>query len=280
MLLAGLFMTANLYALGMLFELAMEPHGIRLSKFEIFGLSALTRFSKQVSPDYIAATIRAVYLKKKYKSSYTRFASSFALSNLMQLTISGPIAILALITHKQNINSTVLIVLCLLVVAITFIIFGPLVSLFSNFVTKTPLVKVRLVNKANEALAHFDELRTQKVLLIRMTIWIFATLVISALMLKSIFFSLGQTIGVDSALFMSSMLSWSMVFSVTPGGIGVREGMLTLAGSVIGIPIAISLAAALSIRVLMFVITALLSAYFAPRLFNESFLSIHEIKSK
>ena len=92
---AALLIVINIYATGIVLDLAIEPHGVKLSKREAFGLANITRFSNQFSPSYVGATLRARYIKRSYGVSYTKFSSSFLVSNLLQFMISGLLAITA-----------------------------------------------------------------------------------------------------------------------------------------------------------------------------------------
>ncbi len=276
--LAAVLVMLNLYGMGMLFELAIKPHGVNLSRNEIFGLSALTRFSKQIMPAYLGATIRAVYLKKNYNVSYAKFSSSFLLSNVLQLIISGIIALaIYLFYEKTLLNSQPIIAVSLIVLFFLLLIYGPVTYLISFLKSKTQKNNSKIIERLMAASEYFDKLRSQPKLIASIFFWMLIVLAISSATIFSLYHSLGQDMDVLPAIFISALVSWSMVFSITPAGIGVREGLMVVGAGLMSVPIPETLAVSILLRLITFVVVSGLSAYYAPRLLNTTISNLGNI---
>jgi hypothetical protein len=278
LLVAAGLISINLYSFGKLFELAIEPHGVKLNRSEIYGLSVLTRFSKQISPAYIGATIRAVYLKKNYNVSYAKFSSSFLLSNVLQLIISGTLALAIYAFHENTLfNSRPIIAILVVVLLFLMLIYGPLTFFISALKRKTSNHKSKVLERLVAASEHYNKLRSHPKLLMRVFTWMLSTLAVSSATLFALYQSIGVDINVVSVVFISTLLSWSMVFSITPAGIGVREGLMALGAGLMGVPIPQTIAVSLLLRFITFIVVGLLSAYYAPKLFNTTLVNIKNV---
>lgn len=88
--------------------------------------------------------------------------------------------------------------------------------------------------------------------------------------------SLGTHLTLVSVLFISSLTSWSVLFAITPGSLGVREGLMVVAAQIAGVPIAATLVVAILLRLLTFIVAGILSAYYTPRLLNTSIFKLGE----
>jgi uncharacterized protein (TIRG00374 family) len=280
LLLSATLVTINVFCFGKIFELAIKPHGVNLSNHEVFGLAGLTRFSKQISPAYIGAAVRAVYLKKNYGVSYAKFSSSFLLSNVLQLAISGIVAILIFILHEQGLtNSQPLFLIFVLATLFILLIYGPITFFVSLFKKRTnKFIKNKIIERLTEALEQYDKIRKNPDVIIPTFFWMILALLISSVTLYALYSSLGVDISIVSTIFISAFLSWTMVFSITPGSIGIREGLMVLGASLMSVSVPETLAVALILRLVTFLVVTLISSYYAPKLLNTTLLNIKRVK--
>jgi uncharacterized membrane protein YbhN (UPF0104 family) len=112
-----------------------------------------------------------------------------------------------------------------------------------------------------------------------MFIWVLITLASTAAALLALYASIGLAIDSLSALFIAAIVSWSMVFSITPAGIGVREGLMVFGAGLIGIPIPETLTVAILLRFVTFFVAGILSIYYAPRLLGTTILNMKNVNT-
>lgn len=276
---AVLFVALNVFSIGALLELAIEPHGTKLSNKEIFGLSSLTRFSNQISPGYLGAVVRASYLKKNYNISYSKFSSSFLLSNILQFVISGFAALAVYVFYSADNAESKPIVLILVTVAVLMLmLYAPTKKLSQAIERLSRKRKSKVLERLADALNQFDKVRRHPNLFLRSLGWMIVTLLSSSVILLSLYMALGYNINFAAALFIASLASWTIVFSITPASIGIREGLMVIGARIMGVPIPLTISVAIILRIVTFTTVGALSFYFAPRLLNKTIFNIKSIK--
>lgn len=259
-------------------EAAIEPHGVKLSKSEILGLSALTRFANNISPSYMGTAIRALYLKKTYGVSYAKFASSFAFGNIIQVVVAGVIAVLILFsvaefTNEQDIRMILLLSVLLLVIFLIMPVSG-LSRYLMDRSGKTKKRKAKILERLSAMVSEYGKLRSRPILFVRMIIWTLVALLSTAASIYFIYLSLGESVSPLLVLFIAILGGLSILISITPGNIGISEGMLVLGAQLMGVPIPVTLAMAIVRRLFMYLVTFVLASYFAPKLLNTSFIKM------
>lgn len=270
----------NIFCQGMLLDLAVEPHGIKLSKKEVFGLSSITRFGNYISTAYGGTTLRAVYLKKTYGVSYTKFSSSFILSNVLQLVYTGFLAIFIYFVESGSVdNSRVVYVflfsLIFLLIVLVFPVRFPkrllerVMSKYSNKIFKL----------AYTALTEYGKVRRYPHMLSKIFFWLIIAVLSSATVLWLIYKSLGADVSLLPVMFISILGAWAIIFSLTPANIGISESLFVIGANLMGISIPITLIAAIVLRALIFSTVSLLSLYLAPKLLDTTFQKLKNIKN-
>ncbi|MDZ7744510.1 MAG: lysylphosphatidylglycerol synthase transmembrane domain-containing protein [Candidatus Saccharibacteria bacterium] len=275
-----LFIALNIYTMGYLIELAIEPHGVKLSKKEIFGLSALTRFSKQVTPGYIGLTVRAFYLKKSYGVSYAKFSSSLVLSNILQFVMSGLLAILIFTSLHSQPGAYSLPMLLIIIAVSLFLttLYAPLSKLIGGLIRLHNKHSYKVLERLHAAAEEYDKVRKHPKFIYRSAFWALITLVTTGVNLFLLYRVLGFEIGIAQSLFIAALSSWTMIFSITPAGIGVKESLMALGATLMQVPVPITLTVAILNRLLTFLLVSALSGYFAPALLNTSLTKISRFK--
>lgn len=269
----------SVYSIGMVVELAVEPHGVKLSKNEIFGLSALTRFANQISPGYLGATVRALYLKKNYKLSYSKFSSSFILSNILQFIIAG---ILALIIYGVSSDTfevgSPLFFMLIFVLMFLAILFLPILGLANSINKASKSFNSKILRRISIIIEQYNKVRSHPGLMYRTLFWVIVSLASSSLMILIFYEIIGFSVDILPAIFIAALANWTIIFSVTPAGIGVREGLMVVGAEIMNISIPATLTVAILMRLTIFLIVAILSSYYAPRLLNTTMTNIKALK--
>lgn len=281
LLASAVFLIGNIYSVAVATELAIEPHNVFLKRSEAFGLMSITRFSNQFAPNYISTAIRAAYLKRKHKVSYTKFSSSFIITNTLQLLFSGA----AILVTYFFINSSAANVDMIWIVAgfllfFVAILYIPLDWLENLGVKLEKKTKNRIVHRLRLILTEYIRVRSYSSLFIRTILWSAVTLLFSTLVVYAVFHSIGISIDIPSAIIISSLVNWSMVLSITPAGLGIREGLIVVGAQITGYSVEGALVVSLLIRGVTIATTALLSMYYGPRLLKGSPVSYLKKSSK
>ena len=281
LLIIGLVLVVfTLYSSGSVNETAMEPHGVKLTKHEILGLTAVTRFLGQFFPSYVSASARALYFKKKRGVSYAKFSSSFALTNIMQLAISGLIACTIYLSSGQTIDkSSAILLVFLITIVITLLIALPTGRLFLALYKLITRYKTGFLERLAAVPVEYSKVKAYPNTLIKTFFWIIVSLILSSLLLVLLYRSLGYDIAFIKAVFIASLLTWSVVLSITPAGIGIREGLMVIAAQIVDVPINETLAVALLLRLVTILTTSLISSYYSPRLFGQTLFKLGRHKS-
>lgn len=273
---AVLFLTLNIYAAGIVIDLAMEPHGIKLTKSEAFGLANITRFSNQFSPTYVGATLRAAYMKRVHHISFTKFSSSFLVSNLLQLMVSGVVGVVILFTILPSFDSAYILgVLCMVILIFLLILYTPLSPIIRFLQGKEYLYgndsyRSKLYSRFNDFLVSYIAVKRYPGLLLRTIFYILLITISLGIVYFSLYRLLGYNIEFSSSLLISSLTSWSVLVSLTPGNIGVREGLMVLIAQIVGAPLTITLLVAFLLRIITLIISGVFAVYYMPRMLNKS----------
>lgn len=254
----------SIYASGAINEIALEPHGVRISQKELLGLSSVNRFANQLAPSYVGASIRAVYFKKAYRVSYAKFSTSFAASNILQLIISGIIASVCFFAvHDTSLGmenySVILIgigVLCILFVM-------PLGFISKLIGALHKRLRKNFIKQLADLPLEFMKVRSHKGLMAKTITWMVIMISSSGVLTYCLYYALGGDIDPLSALFIGALGSWGLVLSITPAGIGIREGIMIFSAQLVGVPVPITVVAALLQRALVSTVAGIMTAIFS-----------------
>jgi|GEM_PF-1845002 len=273
----------NIYAIGVIMEAAIEPHGVMLSRHEILGLSSLTRFANNVTPSYLGTAIRALYLKKKYGVSYAKFTSSFAVSNILQLMISGVVALLILIYHSGfSAESDMALLMLGFIVFFVALIFVPVRWLAAFFERRSKKYaskrKGKIFERLSVVVTEYDKVRSQPKIFFKILIWTIVSIVATMGTIYYTYLALGLDVPILSAIFIAVLASWAIVFAITPGNVGVSEGLVVAGAQLMGVSIPVTIAMAILRRLIMYLVTFLLATYYAPKLLNTSLTKMSDYK--
>ncbi len=196
---------------------------IKLKLKEWFGLSAVTIMGNYLTPFKAGVSARAVYLKKKHLLPYTSFVSTISATYIINFFIYGLIGIvIGILVFKNNI--ILLSSLILFIIAFAFIFFSPKLS-------KTKYKKINYFIKVinDWALIRKD----YKIVTMLGFLEIMNILVLSARFYVA-FKALSSVISFNASVVYSLISVLSSVFTITPSGLGVREGLVAAFSKISG----------------------------------------------
>lgn len=224
---------------GLYTALLTVPYGVRLSGTEIFFISIISTVGNYTLPMRGGAGLRAVYLKRKYgigyrefvKISVARFSTIFLVDSVL-----GLVATFLLWKVHDRFDLPILLVL-LVALAVS-----SLIHLSSRFSIRSrhPIVE-RLISGSTKLLN--DAGVRWKLILVTLLNSIFRFFWIAAC-----FQAISVDISIVQGLLVSSLIPLSMVVTLTPGNLGVTEGLLMYVMGVMGIGISTAILCSILMR--------------------------------
>lgn len=267
----------SIYSSGAINEIALEPHGVRISQRELLGLSSINRFAGQLAPSYVGASIRGIYFKRKYKVSYAKFSTSFAVSNVLQLIISGSIAsVCYFAVHNVSLGIQSYGVILVGIALLCFVFVAPLDIVSKILMRFYKKYDKKFIKQLAELPIEFMRIRSHKGLLVKTIAWMSVMILSSGVLSYSLYGALGGNIDPLSALFIGALGSWGLVLSITPAGIGIREGIMIFSAQLIGVPVPITVVAALLQRALVSTVSGIMTAIFSRGIIAMKMQSNHD----
>ncbi len=257
-LLRLLFLGLNGYFL----KIFARLFNIHLAVWEWFGLAFVTTMGNYLTPFSGGMLVRATYLKVRHAFPYAQFVSLLAASYLLTFWVAGVLGLVAAIQLDAAASgaSLLLTFFAVLVTAVTVIFFLPTFKLSGQW---------RVINIANEMLAGWGKIRTDFALLLRLGGINLAGMLLNGLAFWLAFQALAISVSFPKALLISLSAVFSVVLTITPGNLGIREAIIGLTGGLIGIEVGEGLIVALLIRASTLVSAFTLGPLFSYRLTRE-----------
>ena len=241
--LAGLFLIQCVFnaITGLMLRELSRFFGVRLTMLEWYGLPAVTTMGNYLTPASGGLMVRAVYLKRRYGLTYPRFLALLSSGYLVNfLVISAVGVFIVLVRHSQDSRVLPLALVFLAVLAvILFLLHRPVplpdgegrVQRFLRDVTNGwPLMKSR-----TSLIGKLIVLSLVNILLGGGSLWL-------------AFDALGQPVPGMDAILVSLLQAFSLLMSITPGNLGVQEGIVSLSSGLLGYGLGTGLLAALLVR--------------------------------
>lgn len=248
------------YLIGVVTKVLLEPFKIPMSGMEAFKLSIVTGFYNLITPFRGGMAVRAIYLKKKHKFSYTNFLATLAASYILIFLVASALGILsiALIHQTTGLFSwQLLIVFTAIFLPLLFIIvFSP----------KFPQAKNIWLNRIVGIANGWHLIKNNNKVIYATTIRTFIQLILGAFSTYYLFRVFGIQTPFLSCLFLSSIGNISLLVGITPANLGVQEAIQVFSGITVGITPAQTLAAAILGRIISFLVLGILGPIFSYQL--------------
>jgi len=208
-------------------KVLMKAFGHDLPFKEWFGLSCITGMCSFFMPAKTGVMPRAFYMKKKYGFQLTKFFTSYLGYYIVTFITNSLTSLIAVysIYRRDGVfhEGLFFFFLAVMICSIIFILFVRVVKRF-NFKSNT-------INMVVNGLEYFKK---QKRLLVKLLILNFISTVIFALKLLVSFRSVGVNVDFFTAFIVSGTIFLSLVLSLTPANLGVKELLITGVASLLG----------------------------------------------
>jgi uncharacterized membrane protein YbhN (UPF0104 family) len=241
--LAGIFLLQCLFnaVTGLMLRELSLFFGVRLNVTEWYGLPAVTTMGNYLTPASGGLVARAVYLKQRYGLSYPRFLSLLSSGYLVNfLVISAVGMLLVLGRHSQDarVFSLALFFLAVFTV-ILFLLHRPV---------PLPDGEGRVKRFLRDVMSGWPLMKSRTSLIGKLIALSLVNILLGGSSLWLAFNALGYPVPGADAILVSLLQAFSLLMSVTPGNLGVQEGIVSLSSGLLGYGLGAGLLAALLVR--------------------------------
>ncbi len=251
LILIALMFISSLYVNGLCFKILTQPFKIDVK--EHFSLSISTSFFNLVSFFSGGMGVRALYMKKKFNLKYSDFLASLFGNYAVILLVNSAIGLIVFVIiylKFQIFNLVLVLAFSAIFLSTVFCMtirnfhFG-----FDNFFTRN-------VNKMIEG---WKKIIRHKGMVYKLATFVVINLLLGAITNWIAFRSIGINLDFTSVLYLSVITTLSVfTLNITPGQLGITEGLYVISGNILGIPNEQSLLVSLLIRAVNITILAIL----------------------
>ena len=258
--------------MGLQFRTACACFDLKLGAKKWFSLPAACIVYNYFLPGHAGIGMQGVYLKKRYGLSYAHFASLIAASNLLRLTVAAFVILAASVPALCFGGHVPAALVGVAGAVFALCLFGVIAPGRSSSTDKPlPTGSVgRFFAKIAEGLTLFHRRRK---LIYEYVGLCFAERLVGAGILLVSCAALSVDIAAHQALIVQSAGAFSTLLILTPGNIGVLEGLMSAVGGLLGLSVKGIVSAALLHRAAAVVVTFLLGVPASHYLLAPSHLS-------
>lgn len=225
----GLLQLSVIFVNALFFIIILKHFKVKINFKESVLVSILTSIGNYFTPFHGGAGVRAVYLKKNYKLTYTSFLSTLTGNYIIIFFVNSLIALVGLIIlQSQGLNPS--IVLFLFFSILVLILFT--IILFPISEKLIPSSKAQVLNsylkKIKVIINGWDKLASNKKSIIKLTGVTLLNSALGIILYYLEFRALGITTDIARMTVFSGISSMTLLISITPGSIGIRESVLLL----------------------------------------------------
>jgi len=253
---------------GLKLRQSMRLIGRRLGYSEWFGLSASTTLFAYTLPFRTSVAPRMVYLKKHHKLGYSENAAITVGVNLLDTAftaLSGLFVVTFLLDLSQHNTRTIALGFAaasiLALIAITGLSFAS--NHRFHFIPERLKPVLDRVSDALRAIGHFTTDHIALLFLMGLS------LLARSVALYICFAAVGATVELSYLYVAICLVSITIVVSLTPGNIGITEGILVVVAVTVGVPIEYALPAVLLSRAGSLAVQIPLGIYYSVKLYGN-----------
>ncbi len=257
------------FFLALTFNYTMKLFGVKLKASEWLGLTLTNTMYNYILPARSGFVARAYYLKENYAFDYSKYISflggSFVVSFLVASLTS--MCLIGINNYFYNQFYDVLFYISLAV----FLGTATFSLVFWNH--REPKIKTgwrKLDTFIVNTVSGLQYFKSSKNILTKVFLINFALIFIRSFRLYFAFLAINVDVGFLNVYIMHSILVYSIVISLTPGNIGIKEGIIVLMAGVMGISLSDAILAAAIDRAVSMVIVFSTGSVYHFFLINKS----------
>ncbi|MBN1331470.1 flippase-like domain-containing protein [Candidatus Dojkabacteria bacterium] len=237
LVLIGILKIIVIFLNGLFIKVTLKSFDKIITQLETFYISLLSSIGNYFTPMQGGAGIRAVYLKKKFNLAYSHFLSTLSGNYIISFLINSLIGLVSLLlVHKyQGHYSGVLygFFIALFIVTLILSIFKVPPKIFQINLKLKPLNRIlKIILMIVEG---WNRIIGNKTFLLQL---IFLTIANFCIGLFTVYWEF-HIFGIETHLYnltlYSALAGVTLLISLTPGSIGIREGVFIFSSTLIGI---------------------------------------------
>lgn len=216
--LLSIFAIMSIFISGTMINAIVHIFDVRLSLWEGFGLSALNTMANfYLSKAGVAA--KAVYLKKRHNFPYMHYVSATAGTYVIALTTQGMLGLVfyLLLLRSSAFHYELLVAFGAIAAAGLLPLLLPALRIRA---------RARFIERAQRMLEGWEQVRRHRPMLLAIALLNMAFVVAGAVRLFISYRALGYEVEFLPCLVMSPLSTLTLILSITPGAVGVRQALI------------------------------------------------------
>jgi len=248
------------------FHAAIKLFGVNLKVNESLGLTVLNTMYSYLMPAKTGIVFRAYYLKIKhnfpYQSNITFLIGNLIVSGMVSLVLSNIVSF----TYWQSgeLSDSLFYGLIILTIASFCILY-----LLDKVKFPRDQLKSRILIFIKSSITDVRTFKTNKRLLYYTILAQLLLLIISAIRLYVTFKVLGFDVDFLRVLTVQILLNFSLIISITPGNLGIKEGIIAFSAAFLSVSVDEALLVAIIDRAALMIIIFLLGIYYSHTLLTD-----------
>jgi uncharacterized membrane protein YbhN (UPF0104 family) len=254
---------------GVFLVVILKAFGKKISVYESWFVSLISSIGNYFTPMRGGAAIRAVYLKKSIGLDYTKFMVTLSGNYIIVFFVNSALGLLAMALlgfESSPEYITTALALMMVMIATLVLIFVGVPGGYRN--GKEDRHKIDfLIRKIGDVQDGWNEMVKHKSLMVQMMLLTLLNFLITAILIKASANALGYSISILGLVLFSALDSIALLFSFTPGSIGIKEAIYVFTAGIVALSAPQILSISLLIRGSMFI--ALFVGWIGTRLFGS-----------
>jgi uncharacterized membrane protein YbhN (UPF0104 family) len=233
---------------------------VHLNFVEWFGLSVVNTFGNFITPFRGGAVSNAVYLKRRHGFAIAAFVGVLAATSVIAFWLNAVVGLVSLAWIYWSYGYFSMVAL---------LVFGGGFAALTGVIWFAP----RVGEPANPFLARFaravngwHQIKSYRKQVLETALLNLLNVVLMTTITMLEFRVLGLELPLAKALFLSIFPAFSLLVSITPGNLGIREGFAVFSGMVASVAVPEVLAVSVLDRLMTFGLSFVLSTAFYPLL--------------
>lgn len=254
-----------LYNSGLFTKLFLEDFDIRLTVNEYFGLSVISTAFNYLTPFRGGAFVRAAYLKRKHNFDYKKSAGTLVGNYIIIYWINCLFGVIScvLLYSIEGVFSPILLSL--------FTACFIALSIFMVYPLQLPNLKMlgSVPHVFNSIMSSWNTIRGNVRLVIKLSLITISNVVVGSVIMYFEFSFLGVDISYIHAVVISMVSGLSLLVSITPGSIGIKEIVVIFTSNVIGISTSEALLVSMVDRGIVVILCLCLSLVYSKKFIKK-----------
>lgn len=221
---------------GLFILVTLKIFNKKMSPIEGWYIATFSRIGNYLLPMRAGAVFRAVYLKKKYNFDYSNFLATLY-SYYIVFFLTNAVIILALLLFKAVVLNEIYMTLILfssaLIGGMVVLIFFR-VSFKNIFKNSTGIIR-GFTSFFDKFFGGWDLIVKSGNLFTKLILLAFANIFVNILVIYIEFISIGKVGEIIDVILYTCISGISLFISITPGSLGIREGVLLLTSNSLGL---------------------------------------------